>query len=421
MIFNILLVQISMIMIKIFTALLLSTFTLIQAKAATNPTLGYWKSELAINDSTAIPFTLITERKPNNDLCIKVKNASEIICLQAVQQNSDTLIYRFQDFNSALYITANGKNQLSGYWQNLQRSEDYILPFKATYMGTTLETSEDNMTSVEGKWKTVFNYSSKTPYPALGIFNHLANSASIAGTFLTETGDYRFLDGVATDNKVKLSCFDGSHAFLFEADLKNDTLWGTFYSGNHWKTQWFAVKDNNFSLADPDSLTFVSDNQSVMDFTFKDLEGNDFTYSEANLKGKVVLVQIMGTWCPNCLDETKYYKELYEKYHDQGLEIIAVCYEASTTYETQVKSVERLIDNYDLNYTFLIGGNASKTLASEQFYFLNEIISFPTSIYINKEGEIVKVHTGFNGPGTGQVYVDFQQETEALIQQLLQQ
>ncbi|WP_170853766.1 peroxiredoxin family protein [Lishizhenia tianjinensis] len=404
---------------KIFTGLLLTIATLNYSSANTPPALGYWHSELSINDSTSIPFTLITEKKPNNELCIKVKNASEIICLKALEPKNDTLVYAFQDFNSKLYITKDGKDALKGYWQNLQRSEDYILPFNASYIGKTLESSDASITSIEGKWKTVFNYTSTTPYPALGVFNHMAGSANVAGTFLTETGDYRFLDGVSTEGKVQLSCFDGTHAFLFEADLVADTLWGTFYSGNHWKTKWYAVKDNSFQLADPDSLTYVRKSLDTFDFTFKDLEGNDFTYSQSNLEGKVVLIQIMGTWCPNCLDETKYYKELQEKYKDQGLEIIAVCYEASKSFEAQTKSVQRLINNYELDYTFLIGGNASKTLASEQFYFLNEIISFPTSIYINKKGEIVKVHTGFNGPGTGQVYLDYKKETEALIEQLL--
>ncbi|MDX1444598.1 TlpA disulfide reductase family protein [Lishizhenia sp.] len=404
---------------KIFTVLLLTITTINFAKANTPPALGYWKSELSINDSTVIPFTLITERKDNNQLSIKVKNASEVISLKPLELSNDTLIYAFKDFNSRLYITANDENNLKGYWQNLHRSIDYILPFKATYIGKTVEVSTANITSIEGKWKTVFNYTSTTPYPALGVFNHMAGSANVAGTFLTETGDYRFLDGLSTGGKVQLSCFDGSHAFLFEADLVKDTLWGTFYSGNHWKTKWYAVKDNSFTLADPDSLTYVNNALDTFDFTFKDLDGNDFTYSKENLEGKVVLIQIMGTWCPNCLDETKYYKELQAKYKDQGLEIIAVCYEASTSFESQTKSVKRLIDNYDLDYTFLIGGNASKTLASEQFYFLNEIISFPTSIYINKQGEIVKVHTGFNGPGTGQVYIDYKKETEALIEELL--
>lgn len=404
---------------KLFTVLLLTFITLNYSLANTPPPVGYWKSELSINDSTTIPFTLITEKKPNNELIVKVKNASEIICLKALEPKKDTFIYAFQDFNSKLYITKEGNSALSGYWQNLQRSEDYILPFTASYIGKSLETSDASITSIEGKWKTVFNYASTTPYPALGVFNHMAGSANVAGTFLTETGDYRFLDGLSTEGKVQLSCFDGSHAFLFEADLVQDTLWGTFYSGNHWKTQWYAVKDNSFQLSDPDSLTYVKKSLDTFDFTFKDLKGKNFTFSNENLNDKVVLIQIMGTWCPNCLDETKYYKELHSKYKDQGLEIIAVCYEASKSFEAQTKSVKRLINNYELDYTFLIGGNASKTLASEQFYFLNEIISFPTSIYINKQGEIVKVHTGFNGPGTGEIYEDYKKETEALIEQLL--
>ena len=151
------------------------------------------------------------------------------------------------------------------------------------------------------------------------------------------------------------------------------------------------------------------------------MERKDFTFPNENYEGKVTIIQIMGTWCPNCLDETIYYKELYDNYHADGLEIISIAYETGETTEDYVQSVTRLRNKLSLNFTFLIGGSAKKSLASEHFSMLNKIISFPTSIFIGRDGQVKRVHTGFNGPGTGDYYKEYVRNTNSLIENLLAQ
>ena len=237
------------------------------------------------------------------------------------------------------------------------------------------------------------------------------------GTFLTETGDYRFLAGVVSDDSLYLSCFDGSHAFLFKA-LLNDTLSGKFFSGKHWQSEWTAERNETFELKSPDELTYIVDDQPV-EFSLKDLKGNDYNFPNDQLKGKVVIIQIMGTWCPNCLDETIFYTELYETYHEDGLEIISIGYENGDEFTDYVANIQRLKEKLDLDFTFLVGGRANKVLASEQFSMLNEIISFPTSIYVDRHGMVKRIHTGFNGPGTGVYYQEYVESTYSLIESLL--
>lgn len=127
----------------------------------------------------------------------------------------------------------------------------------------------------------------------------------------------------------------------------------------------------------------------------------------------------MGTWCPNCLDEANYYKKLYQKYHDKGLEIISIGYELSDDYSEQVSAIRRFKNALQLDFHFLVGGKASKNIASEQFNMLNEVISFPTSIYIGRDGLVKRIHTGFNGPGTGSYYKEYVENTNSLIESLL--
>jgi hypothetical protein len=119
------------------------------------------------------------------------------------------------------------------------------------------------------------------------------------------------------------------------------------------------------------------------------------------------------------MDETRYFKDLYSKYHSEGLEIISVCYETGLDTVVHINRIKTLQQRLGLDFKFLLGGTANKGLASQHFSMLNQIISFPTAIFIGRDGLVKRVHTGFNGPGTGQYYQSFTEETDLLLQELL--
>lgn len=375
---------------------------------------GKWNASLQLSPKDYLPFNL--KVKKNNRLTII--NANEEIQLEPGFIKNDSLHYHFPFFNSELVLKP-GSNNLSGYWINHNKGSHYKIPFTAN-KGKKERFSHLNKkrksSYFDGRWKVEFEPGTNSSYPALGLFNQKKNN--ISGTFLTETGDYRYLDGNTTNDSLFLSCFDGSHAFLFKAKYINDSLIGKFYSGNHWQSNWNASRNNEFELSSPEDLTSISKNEKVA-FTFPNLNKDSITFPSENYSGKVVIVQIMGSWCPNCLDESIYYKELKEKYGDKGLEIISVCYEVGKSLDTQISNVKRLKTKLQNDFTYLIGGSANKNLASQHFSMLSEIISFPTSLFINRQGEVVRVHTGFNGPGTGDYYKKYKERTSALLESLL--
>ena len=193
---------------------------------------------------------------------------------------------------------------------------------------------------------------------------------------------------------------------------------GKFFSGKHWQSNWEGTRDEQAELKNPEELTYLIDDQQIT-FELPTLTGTLYNFPEDAEPNTVTIIQIMGTWCPNCLDETLFYKELYDKYHSKGLEIISVGYEAASEYTGQVATIERLKNKLDLEFTFLVGGQASKSIASDHFKMLNEIISFPTSIFIGRDGMVKRIHTGFNGPGTGEYYTEYRENTISLIESLL--
>jgi thiol-disulfide isomerase/thioredoxin len=171
----------------------------------------------------------------------------------------------------------------------------------------------------------------------------------------------------------------------------------------------------------PDLIESVVILAQTFSFKVKDLEANDFTFPTEQFKNKVTIIQIMGTWCPNCMDETNFLRTVYDKYHNKGLEIVSVGYETPNEFSEQVEKIKTLQKRHNLPFTFLVGGKASKALSSEQFSMLNEIISFPTAIIIGRDGVVKRVHTGFNGPGTGKIYTDFVHEMNLFLEKLLEE
>ncbi len=377
---------------------------------------GTYSAQLQLNQATSLPVRLTVEEKDKQRLLV-IHNAEERIELKVSKREGDTLIVPFPNFDSELRFVTRKKRFIKGFWVNYNKTGNYRIPFEAAMIKNPEAITALPDANLSGNWETWFSPGTDDQEPAVGIFHQ--DGSRLTGTFLTETGDYRFLEGIVEKSSFYLSCFDGSHAFLITGSISGSALQGTFFSGKHYQTNWVSSRNDAFQLHDPDSLTQLKTDNSRISFTLKDIEGNNYSFPNPDVFNKVVIIQIMGTWCPNCLDETKYYKELYERYHDKGLEIISIGYEAAETFEEQAAKILRLKNRHDLAFKFLVGGKANKTLASEQFAMLNEVISFPTTIFIGKDGLVKRIHTGFNGPGTGAYYTEYVEKTNALIESLL--
>ena len=369
--------------------------------------IGEWLITFDI-DATQIPV----HANFTADSLLQIHNGLETITAPILFRN-DSLYIELPHYQTYLSATITSHDQINGYWHNTQKSADYLVPFEAKPNYQESHFDEDKLE----KFQVEFSPNTEDSYPALALFT-LHEHAT--GTFLTETGDYRYLAGHFIDNQLQLSCFDGSHLFHFEAELKEDSLVnGTFYSGTHWQEDWGGVKNNNYELRHPDSLTSVLDNSKPLELNIMSVSGEFVQLDSTFFQDKVTIIQILGTWCPNCLDETKYYQDLYNQYSDQGLQIVPIAFERSQDFETSSITVERYFKNLGINYPAYIGGQANKLNATKAFPMLTPIISYPTSIYVDKTGRICKVHTGFYGPSTGAYYNRYTESTSQFIQQKL--
>ena len=131
----------------------------------------------------------------------------------------------------------------------------------------------------------------------------------------------------------------------------------------------------------------------------------------------------MGSWCPNCLDESKYYTKYLLENSDKDIEFIALAFEVAKTPEKAFQRIKRLKDRIGIEYPIVLAqyGGSNKKKAQEKLPMLNHVLSYPTSIFIDKKGNVRKIHTGFNGPATGEKYVEFTNEFESFVDSLLKE
>ena len=298
--------------------------------------------------------------------------------------------------------------------------ENYEIPFIAKHgeghRFTQLK-KEPSM-DISGSWAVQFGLDTDDPYPGIGEFKQDGNA--LTGTFRTETGDYRYLEGSIQANKIYLSVFDGSHAFLFEGKILPDsTIIGSFRSGKHYQTTWEAKRSADLSLTSPYELTTIAGESDVLSISFPNPEGEMVTLEDPAFAGKAKIIQIMGTWCPNCRDETKFLVNYLKENPQEDLAVLALAFEKHRSLEKAGPLLKKYQERMEIPYPLLYGGYYNKKEATEQLPMLSEIISYPTLLFLDRDNRVVKIHTGFDGPATSR-YTDFVQEFDEIVEGLIQ-
>ncbi|MCK0159773.1 peroxiredoxin family protein [Allomuricauda sp. F6463D] len=379
-------------------------------------TEGDWLGEMEVSESQQLPFEFTLTTTADGGYVMKVYNAEEVVTIDEFTINGDSINIRMPIFDGHITGTFTPK-KITGEF--IEESKDRKVPFVATYGARDrFKVVNDAAVNISGIWETYFSINKEDEYPAKGIFRQ--NGNKVKGTFRTNTGDYRYLDGVVTGDSLKLSAFDGSHVFLFLAQVTDSTLNGTFYSGEHTVQDFLGARNEAFELPDSNELTFLREGYDTFDFSFPNSEGEMVSLQDSIFKDKPVLVQIMGTWCTNCLDETRFYVDFINKNPDIDIQFVGLAFEYAKTEEKAFEGIKRLQEREEVPYPILLAqyGTSNKQRANEKLPMLNHILSYPTSIYLNKKGGVHKIHTGFNGPATGEKFDEFKLEFNKTIEAL---
>jgi len=304
---------------------------------------------------------------------------------------------------------------LVGEWvRDRGGAEPTRLPFRATPgAAPRFPMASRPAPALSGRWRVDFSASEDD---AVGLFE-VDDAGEVVGTFLTTLGDYRWLAGSTDGRTLKLSVFDGAHAFLFTAEVQDDgSLRGDFWSRDAWHEAWTAVKDPDASLPDPFGLTTWTGALQLGELAFPDLTGTRRALDDPAFAGKARVIVVFGSWCPNCYDETHYLVELHRRYSARGLSILGLAFEFGDDLAKQTKSLERYVAHHGVGYPILVAGTSDKAKAGAAFPLLDRVRSYPTTIFLDGAGEVLAIHTGFSGPATGAAHARLRARFESLIE-----
>lgn len=266
---------------------------------------------------------------------------------------------------------------------------------------------------ISGRWRATFSQSSE---PAIGEFRRAADG-TVEGTFLTPGGDYRYLAGDFADGRLRLSCFDGSHAYLFDARLQEDgTLAGHFWSGDSWHETWTAQRDDAAQLPDGFSMVQTTGRAELSQLCFRDLEGRERCLAELIGDGRACVLEIFGSWCPNCLDASRLLDELQDKYAGRGLRVIGLAWEYTGDFQQDAAQVRRYLAHCRTKYPVLYGGPADREEIARKLPFIAGVKAYPTIIFLAADGTVNAIYTGFSGPATGGAYQQLRADFERIIE-----
>jgi thiol-disulfide isomerase/thioredoxin len=128
--------------------------------------------------------------------------------------------------------------------------------------------------------------------------------------------------------------------------------------------------------------------KSLTDFSFElpDLDGK--TVSLADYKGKVLIVDFWGTWCPPCRKEVPHFVELHKKYRDKGLEVVGINYERVPKDQVN-ETIKKFVEENSVTYTCVVGDE--KTQQS-----IPELDSFPTTLFLDRAGKVRAKIVGYH-------------------------
>jgi len=382
---------------------------------------GIWRGVFKVAE-TEVPFNFELKGKDAEHATFTLLNGTRRDDFHISYLGQDSLFIKMNTYDAALVAKIESDGRISGEYRSLVPGlKGNSLPFTAEQGKTYrfIEPGKDiaPTANLTGKWE--FKGFSKEAVPnKVAILKQEGNK--LTGVIMQVTGDSRELEGTVQGNQFVLSGFSGPSPKIYKGTINEDgTLSGEISQGIYDNLKFTGIKDSKAELPDPYKITALKEGVKKLAFTFPDLTGKPVSLTDDKYKGKVVIVELVGTWCPNCTDQTIFLSPWFNKNAKRGVEAIAIGFEQKDDLEYGKYTLGKLRDKYNIKYDILFGGLADKRLVADKLPALNKFIAYPTTIIIDRKGEVREIYTGYTGTVTGKYYDDYEKKFNKLLDELI--
>lgn len=384
---------------------------LLAAASRQAPSLeGRWRGALDLAGGT-LPFEVRFERE-RGQLFAMICNGPSCDTRAAVSVRSDSVVLDIADF-AATVTLARRADSLVGMYRNVGNRGPRAIPFRASRGSWPRSTAPS---ALLGSWDAWFlSDGRRSPR----VFQFRNGPEGLEAAFLANSGDYGLFWGGAAGDSFHVARFDGTFVLLLEGRLDGDTLRGTYHAGLRTQTPYVAVRSTGAPhLVAPTALT-TADTTNPFRFAFPDLQGRLVDQDDSRLKGKVLLVDIFGSWCSSCHEAMPDLIELHRTYHARGLEIVGFGYEVSSDSAEANRLIRRFRDKFGAPWLLLRAGLNVVEETAATLPQLRGFSAYPTTIFVGRDGRIRQVYAGFRGPATGAQHTRQIEDYRRLIESLL--
>lgn len=391
------------------------------------PRWGIWRGEIQLPGAKALSFNFVIEFTRDADKLpvwdVTLRNGPEILPVN-FENNHPALVMTFPGTKARIEATLNASGTgMSGEYIYTRDEVEHRLPYTAYCSdGRRFAWIDPAWTPgdpIAERWSVTFD---ERQGPAIAELRTLPDGETVTGTVMTPQGDDGLLVGTFESGRLRLSRFTGGSGLLYDATLEADgTMIGTFRSLAHHAEGFTAAADGSAQLPDLFGLTKWRRDVGLADMTFRTFEGSEISLAELAPDGSPRLIYIMGTWCHNCADATRYLGELHNRYASEGLTIVGLAFETPTEFTEQAENVRSYVLHRNVPFPILVAGQRDKDAATQALGALDKVRAFPTIAFVSPAGEVVAVHQGFVGPAAPERHAELRAQFESRIEAMLTQ
>jgi len=363
-------------------------------------------------EEVPVPFFI---RLPQPGAKATIVNGAEEIEANLVWTGDAATVTLANTYTSVISARRSSDGELTGTWERYNPFWGRgVIPFRATPLAAPAPLERfaaepgRSATAPEATFSGTWRGTWALLGPGMARLEQTPDGV-ITGYFQNRHfGDSQHMAGIVRGQQALLSTFDGTNqASLVSMTMKPDgTVEGNELTAGVWHDTFTLERDEAYELP-----------QEVR------VRGNRRRLNLPILRqyaGKPVVLVLFATWCPSCLDETPVIKELYDRYHSQGLEVVGRAYDSSSEASEAEAAIQRYRQLFGVEWPIEpVLGTVDDFGTLPPFPDLNGFEALPTTVFINRRGDVHAIHAGFSGPATGAAHERLKIEFRRLIEGIL--